>query len=60
VYEVPLHRQPVFQPWISGKFPEADDFCDSHICLPLWRNITDNQVERVIGAVRLACDAIFG
>jgi len=60
VYEVPLHRQPVFQPWVSGAFPEADDFCDSHICLPLWRNITDNQVERVIGAVRLACDAIFG
>ena len=52
VYEVPLHRQPVFEPWVSGSLSATDDFCDRHICFPLWRFITDEQQARVVEAVR--------
>lgn len=52
VYELPLHRQPVFQQAAVGSYPEADDFCDRHICLPLWRFISEEQQEQVIGAIK--------
>jgi dTDP-4-amino-4,6-dideoxygalactose transaminase len=52
VYEVPLHRQPVFKKWVKGTFPLADEFCDHHICLPLWRRISDAQQAATISAVR--------
>jgi dTDP-4-amino-4,6-dideoxygalactose transaminase len=59
VYEVPLHRQPVFQQWISGSFPMADDFCDRHICLPLWRFLSNEQQTAVIGALRASCAGLL-
>ena len=58
VYEVPLHRQPVFEKWITGSFPMADDFCDRHICLPLWRFLSGDQQTQVIGAVQASCAAL--
>jgi perosamine synthetase len=50
VYEVPLHRQPVFQEWVDSAFPIADDFCDRHICLPLWRSIPPEDQQAVVNA----------
>ena len=52
VYEMPLHRQPVFATLAGDAFPLADDFCDRHICLPLWRFIADEQVQRVVQAFK--------
>jgi dTDP-4-amino-4,6-dideoxygalactose transaminase len=48
VYAVPLHRQPVFQRWVNSAYPVADEFCERHICLPLWRAITDKQRDAVV------------
>ncbi|MEV4126111.1 DegT/DnrJ/EryC1/StrS family aminotransferase [Nocardia sp. NPDC049707] len=53
VYEQPLHRQPVFGGFnIADSFPVADDFAARHLCLPLWRGMTDNMVACVIDTVR--------
>ncbi|WP_327113702.1 DegT/DnrJ/EryC1/StrS family aminotransferase [Nocardia sp. NBC_01730] len=53
VYEQPLHRQPVFGGLnIGDSFPAANDFADRHICLPLWRGMTDDIVDRVIKIIR--------
>ncbi|MEV2226005.1 DegT/DnrJ/EryC1/StrS aminotransferase family protein [Nocardia vinacea] len=55
VYEQPLHTQPVFADLnVTDPFPTADDFTARHICLPLWRFMTDETVERVIEAIRHA------
>lgn len=49
VYEQPLHTQPVFSALnVGDRFPVADDFADRHLCLPLWRGMTDDMVTPVI------------
>ena len=41
VYQIPLHRQPVFAELAAGqRFPVADRFCARHVCLPLWRGLS--------------------
>lgn len=58
VYDVPLHRQPVFESMqLSGQFPIADDVCGRHICLPLFPGMTDAQIEHTIQTVREALTA---
>jgi dTDP-4-amino-4,6-dideoxygalactose transaminase len=50
VYERPLHRHRVFAD-LGGRFPVADDFAARHICLPLWRTMSDTTVRKVIDAI---------
>ncbi len=52
VYELPLHKQPVFQPVSSGNYPVCEDFCNRHTCLPLWRSISSEQQTAVIEAIQ--------
>ncbi|MCY2995594.1 MAG: DegT/DnrJ/EryC1/StrS aminotransferase family protein [Planctomycetota bacterium] len=54
VYDVPLHRQPIFAPFVgpTQTFPQADDFASRHLCLPLWRTMSFAQAGIV--AERLA------
>lgn len=51
VYEVPLHRQPALG--LSGGcgYPRAEWFAASHLCLPMWKGLTDTEVDRVVDAV---------
>ncbi|WP_328435826.1 DegT/DnrJ/EryC1/StrS family aminotransferase [Nocardia puris] len=52
VYEQPLHTQPVFSGLnVGDRFPVADEFAARHLCLPLWRAMTDEVVERVIDTI---------
>jgi len=52
VYDVPLHRQPVFASLDDGSgFPLAEEFCSAHICLPLWTHMTYGEVDRVVGTI---------
>jgi perosamine synthetase len=52
VYEQPLHTQPVFSALnVGDRFPVADDFADRHLCLPLWRTMTDDTVTRVVDTI---------
>jgi dTDP-4-amino-4,6-dideoxygalactose transaminase len=51
VYDVPLHRQPVLGLGAGRAFPLADAFATTHLCLPMWKGLTDAQADRVIEAV---------
>lgn len=49
VYGIPLHRQPIAkQIGFIGEFPNADDVCSRHICLPLYPELTDEQIHYVV------------
>lgn len=48
VYEIPLHRQPIFIEMANGEFPNADDVCSRHICLPLYYGMTQEEARFVV------------
>lgn len=62
VYDVPLHRQPVFEGYAAGPLPVAEDLCARHICPPIYPSLTDAQVDHVIDAIvqQLAAAAAGG
>jgi len=51
VYEIPLHRQPVFERYSSGQFPIAEDICARHICLPIYSDMTEDEAKYVINSL---------
>ena len=52
VYDLPLHRQPVFSVDVdAARFPGADDVCARHICLPLYYGMTDAEIDHVVAAL---------
>jgi dTDP-4-amino-4,6-dideoxygalactose transaminase len=55
VYELPLTKQPVFEPWVDGDLPGADHICARHICLPISAVITEEQA----GIVLSSLDAVL-
>jgi perosamine synthetase len=53
VYDIPLHRQPVFGGIHDGRpLPEAEDFCSRHIALPIGRTMEESDVEAVAAVVQ--------
>lgn len=53
VYDLPLHAQPVFSGQIgASSYPNADEVCARHICLPIFSGMTDEQVSHVIESVK--------
>ncbi|WP_217696895.1 DegT/DnrJ/EryC1/StrS family aminotransferase [Paenibacillus odorifer] len=49
VYATPLHRQPIAASLqFGGEYPLADDYCRRHICLPIYPNLTDEQIDYVL------------
>ena len=55
VYEVPLHLQPVFQPWADGPLPGAEEICARHVCLPISAVMT---TERSAGLGALQASSV--
>ena len=51
VYETPLHRQPVFEPWADGPLPGAEEICARHICLPLYPDLSDEDADYVVSSL---------
>jgi dTDP-4-amino-4,6-dideoxygalactose transaminase len=48
VYDVPLHRQPVFERLGAGEvLPRADDLCRRHVCPPIYPSLTDEEARYV-------------
>ncbi len=39
VYELPLHKQPVFKDFNNQKLPMSDYLCSNHICLPIYPSL---------------------
>jgi dTDP-4-amino-4,6-dideoxygalactose transaminase len=57
VYELPLHRQPVFARWADeAPLPGADEICARHVCLPVSALLADEQADLVVAALAAALD----
>jgi dTDP-4-amino-4,6-dideoxygalactose transaminase len=54
-YPVPLHRQPAFEEFGVGvRFPNTEAACSQIVSLPMFPQLLDVEVDRVIEAVRAA------
>jgi dTDP-4-amino-4,6-dideoxygalactose transaminase len=51
VYDTPLHRQPVFEHLARGPLPGAELFCARHVCLPVHSDMSDDEIDAVLGAL---------
>jgi dTDP-4-amino-4,6-dideoxygalactose transaminase len=54
VYEIPLHRQIVFKDYVEdiNSYPIADDLCIRHITLPIYPQMTKDEVMYVIKSLK--------
>lgn len=52
VYEIPLHKQPVFPEYHDVWLPMTETVCAEHVCLPIFYSMTDEQVMIVVEAVK--------
>jgi perosamine synthetase len=51
VYELPCHKQPVFEGICAGEsYPGADQWCPNHLCPPLTSAMTEEE-GRFVGAM---------
>jgi dTDP-4-amino-4,6-dideoxygalactose transaminase len=48
VYDTPLHRQPVFEPYADRDLPGAEYIGARHICLPLYPSLSESDADYVI------------
>ena len=48
VYELPLHRQPIFEALTKGTYAGADDVCARQICLPVSARMTTDDARYVV------------
>lgn len=51
VYAVPLHDQPVLSFLNQGEYPIADQFSATHLCLPIWKGLTNLNIDRICATV---------
>ena len=51
VYKIPCHRHEIFKKFANSKYPVADKFCSSHLCLPIFNGMEDDEVDYVIKAL---------
>jgi dTDP-4-amino-4,6-dideoxygalactose transaminase len=59
-YPRPIHLQPAYE-WLgyrAGDFPVAEELAANQISLPMFPELSDADVDVVIGAVRQACQEI--
>lgn len=52
VYEEPLHKQPVFEAYVSGSLPVSEDYCARHLCLPVFSGMEEADAHQVLHALR--------
>jgi len=52
VYDVPLHKQPVFKSFENEPLHNAEDFCRRHICLPIYYGMKNEEVEYVVETLK--------
>jgi dTDP-4-amino-4,6-dideoxygalactose transaminase len=60
VYDVPLHKQPVFAESAQLELPVAEDIATRHVCLPVHSDMRDDEVDQVLTAVTTVYGALTG
>src|SRR5262245_25926323 len=55
VYERPLQLNPVLRDLDTGNLDASLVACGSHICLPMFASMTDQELERVVSALEAVC-----
>lgn len=51
VYEIPLHKMPVYSALKTKSFPNAEYWCEHHVCLPIYLGLKKTQLNHVIKKV---------
>jgi perosamine synthetase len=51
VYELPLHAQPVFEPYARGAYPGADRVCARQVCPPVSARMTPADATYVVESI---------
>ena len=52
IYEVPLHKLPVFPDWNNVTLPKTEFVCGHHVCLPVFVDMNDEQVDYVAKSLK--------
>lgn len=52
VYELPCHKQPIFESLARSPLPDAEVACASHICLPISPRMSAEEAEYVATSLR--------
>jgi dTDP-4-amino-4,6-dideoxygalactose transaminase len=52
VYEEPLHKQPVFEKYLTAPLPISEDLCARHICLPVFSGMEEADAHYVIQVLK--------
>ena len=52
IYEIPLHKLPVFPDSNELSLPRTEFICRQHICLPVFVGMSDEQVDYVAASLR--------
>lgn len=52
VYEEPLHKQPVFERYVSGPLPVSEVYCARHVCLPIFSGMEQADAHHVVNALQ--------
>ena len=47
VYELPLHKQPVFPNHNDISLPNSEKLCSTHVCLPIYPLLNEAEAEYV-------------
>jgi len=58
VYELPLHKQPVFPKANGLSLPRTEYYCAQHLCLPIYYGMTDEQAHYVASTVNGILDSM--
>ena len=49
VYDQPIHLQPAIQEYYNSKnFPIAEEVCERHICLPIYPNLSEDEMKQTV------------
>jgi perosamine synthetase len=52
VYEEPLHKQPVFESYVTRALPVSEDYCARHLCLPIFSGMEEGEAHQVLRALK--------
>jgi dTDP-4-amino-4,6-dideoxygalactose transaminase len=52
VYEEPLHKQPVFEEYVSAPLPVAEEYCARQVCLPIFSGMEERDALQVVRALK--------